>query len=80
MASSPDERQKKKKKKKKKSNFNYYINPLFLDHFCVLIVKCRGHLCKIRGVKMLLSNVFGFWTHSLEMDEWSGFSWLKPGM
>ena len=18
-----------------------------------------------------------FWTHSLEMDEWSGFSWLK---
>ena len=23
---------------------------------------------------------FGFWTHSLEMDEWSGFSWFKPGM
>ena len=23
---------------------------------------------------------FGFWTHSLEMDEWSGFSWSKPGM
>ena len=20
---------------------------------------------------------FGFWTHSLEMDEWSGFSWFK---
>ena len=23
---------------------------------------------------------FGFLTHSLEMDEWSGFSWFKPGM
>ena len=23
---------------------------------------------------------FGFWTHSLEMDEWSEFSWFKPGM
>ena len=23
---------------------------------------------------------FGFWTHSLEMDEWSGFSWFKQGM
>ena len=23
---------------------------------------------------------FGFWTHSLEMDKWSGFSWFKPGM
>ena len=23
---------------------------------------------------------FGFLTHSLEMDECNGFSWLKPGM
>ena len=21
---------------------------------------------------------FGFWTHSLEMDEWNGFAWFKP--
>ena len=26
-----------------------------------------------------ISFAFGYWTHSLEMDEWSGFSWFKPG-
>ena len=27
-----------------------------------------------------IAFAFGFWTHSLEMDEFSGFSWFKQGM
>ena len=43
----------------KKSNFNSYINTLFLHHFCVLIVKARCKMCKIRGEENLLTNLFG---------------------
>ena len=32
------------------------------------------------SVAVQFGFAFGFWTHSLEMDEWSGFSWFKPGM
>ena len=35
-----------------------------------------GHL----SAALKIGFSFGFWTHSLEMDEWSGFSWFKPGM
>ena len=31
-------------------------------------------------MSQIIGVAFGFWTHSLEMDEWSGFSWFKPGM
>ena len=36
---------------------------LFLDYFCVLIVKIRYELCKICGVEKLLNNMFG---HNIE--------------
>ena len=35
-----------------------------------------GHL----SAALQIGFAFGFWTHSLEMDEWSGFSRIKPGM
>ena len=39
---------------------------------------CRppGHL----SAALQIGFAFGFWTHSLEMDEWNEFSWFKPGM
>ena len=44
------------------SDFNSYIYTLFLDHFCVLIVKIRSYK-KISGVEKLLNNAFG---HNVE--------------
>ena len=45
-----------------------------------LLTRCYtqqpGHL----SAALQIGFSFGFWTHSLEMDEWSGFSWFKPGM
>ena len=35
-----------------------------------------GHMSAILQIHF----TFGFWTRSWEMDEWSGFQWLKPGM
>ena len=34
-----------------------------------------GHM----SAALQIGFAFGFWTHSLEMDECSGFSWFKSG-
>ena len=48
---------------------NCFVNNLlenFENKMCTVVEFLRGSI--------------GFWTNSLEMDEWSGFSWFKPGM
>ena len=37
-------------------------------------------LMQLLMAALQIGFAFGFWTHSLEMDEWSGSSWFKPGM
>ena len=45
------------------------------------LTTCRqGRPPGLLSAAVQIGFAFGFWTHSLEMDEWSGFSWFKPGM
>ena len=45
------------------------------------LTTCRqGRPPGLMSAAVQIGFVYGFWTHSLEMDEWSGFSWFKPGM
>ena len=41
---------------------------------------CRHGRPQVTSAALQIGFAFGFWTHSLEMDECSGFSWFKPGM
>ena len=41
----------------------------------------KGELSTCRhGRTLQIHFTYGFWTHSLEMDEWSGIYLLKSGM
>ena len=41
---------------------------------------CKHGRPQVTSAALQIGFAFGFWTHSLETDEWSGFSWLKPGL